>query len=146
MRRIIAIVVVVATASAVAVVALASTSAAGLPSYTNGYAKWPRINKTPFTSKGPLSSAHVGVKNVYANKRKVGRKYPNGTVIVKTIVKPGTKYVSQFAVMRKVDGRWRFVEYERSSPRAPYTVLAQGQLCVDCHMAVRANDYVFTKR
>ena len=30
--------------------------------------------------------------------------------------------------MRKVNGRWRFVEYELSGSR--YTVLAQGQLCV----------------
>ena len=30
------------------------------------------------------------------------QKYPNGTVVVKTIVKPGTKYVGQFAVMRKL--------------------------------------------
>jgi hypothetical protein len=25
-------------------------------------------------------------------------------------------------------------------------VLAQGQLCVDCHLQARSNDYVFTKR
>ena len=56
--RIFAIVGVVCVASAVAVVAVASSSANGLPSYTNGYAKWPRINKKPFTSTGPLSSAH----------------------------------------------------------------------------------------
>ena len=67
---------VLATASAVAVVAAASTSANGLPSYTNGYAKWPKINKKPFTSTGPLSSAHAGVKNVYASKKKVGQAVP----------------------------------------------------------------------
>jgi hypothetical protein len=27
-----------------------------------------------------------------------------------------------------------------------YTVLAQGQLCVSCHMQVKSRDYVFTKR
>jgi hypothetical protein len=145
-RRILALVGALALASAVAVVALASTSANGLPAYTNGYAKWPRLNKKPFTSTGPLSSAHQGVKNVYASKRKVGAKYPNGTVIVKTIVKPGTKYVGQFAVMRKLNGRWRFIEYERSSATARYTLLAQGQLCQNCHMQARANDFVFTKR
>jgi hypothetical protein len=145
-RTVLTVVAVVATTSAVAVAALASSSANGLPSYTNGYAKWPRINKKPFTSKGPLSSAHRGVKNVYASKRKVGARYPNGTVIVKTIVMPGTKFVGQFAVMRKVAGRWRFIEYERSSPTARYTVLAQGQLCTSCHVMARANDYVFTKK
>jgi hypothetical protein len=144
--RVLALVGVAAAASAAAVVALASSSANGLPSYTDGYAKWQRINKKPFTSKGPLSSAHTGVKNVYASRKKVGARYPNGTVIVKTIVKPGTTYVGQFAVMRKVNGRWRFIEYERSGPTARYTVLAQGQLCQSCHMQARANDFVFTKR
>jgi hypothetical protein len=142
--RILAIVAVVATASALAVVALASTSAAGLPSYTNGYAKWPRINKRPFTSTGPLSGAHVGVKNVYASRKKVGKRYPNDTVIVKTIRRAGQKGMpGQVAVMRKVDGRWRYVEYELEGSR--YTILAQGQLCQSCHMAARGNDYVFTK-
>lgn len=143
--RVLAVVGVVALASAVAVVAVASTSANGLPSYTNGYAKWPRINKKPFTSTGPLSSAHQGVKNVHASKKKVGAKYPNGTVIVKTIRPAGnTGLPNQVAVMRKVSGRWRYVEYQLSGSR--YTVLAQGQLCQSCHMQARANDYVFTKR
>ena len=143
--RVIAIVALAASTAAVGVVALASTSAAGLPSYTNGYAKWPRINKKPFTSTGPLSSAHTGVKNVYASKRKVGKKYPNGTVIVKTIRSAGDKGLpDQVAVMRKLDGRWRFVEYELSGSR--YTILAQGQLCQNCHAMARANDFVFTKR
>ena len=143
--KLIAIVAVVAFASAV-VVASARTTANGLPSYTNGWQSWQRINAKPFRDKGPLSAAHTGLKNVYASKRKRGRAYPNGTVIVKTIVKPGTKYVGQFAVMRKVKGRWRFVEYERSSARARYTLLAQGQLCVDCHVRARSTDYVFTQR
>jgi hypothetical protein len=142
--RIIATVAVAALAAALAVVALASSSAAGLPSYTNGYAKWPRLNKKPFTRTGPLSSAHAGVKNVYASKRKTGGRYPNGTVIVKTIRRPGDEGLpDQVAVMRKQNGRWRFVEYSLSGSR--YGVLAQGQLCVDCHMRARANDFVFTK-
>ncbi len=135
----------IAVASALSVVALASTAADGLPSYTTGYAKWPRLNKKPFTSTGPLSSAHRGVKNVYASKRIVGKRYPNGTVIVKTIQPSGRKGKPfQVAVMRKVAGKWRYVEYELSGSR--YTVLAQGALCQSCHMQARANDYVFTKR
>jgi hypothetical protein len=142
--RILAIVGVVALASAVAVVAVASSSANGLPSYTNGYTKWPRLNEKPFTSTGPLSSAHTGVKNVYASKKKVGRKYPNGTVVVKTIQPAGRKGKPyQVAVMRKLNGRWRYVEYQLSGAR--YGVLAQGALCQNCHMAARANDYVFTR-
>ena len=144
--RILAIVGAVALAASVAVVAVASTSANGLPAYTNGYAKWPRINKKPFTSTGPLSSAHAGVKNVYANKRKVGSKYPNGTVIVKTIQparRKGMPY--QVAVMRKRSGKWRYDEYELSG--STYRNLGFSQsLCQGCHQMARANDYVFTKK
>jgi hypothetical protein len=143
--RVLGVVAVAALGLSVAVVALASTSTAGLPAYTDGYAKWPRINKKPFTSTGPLSSAHQGVKNVYASKRKVGRKYPNGTVIVKTIQPAGRKgRPYQVAVMRKLNGKWRYVEYQLSGAR--YTVLAQGQLCQSCHSQARANDYVFTRK
>ncbi len=146
--RILAIVTALATASAVAVVAVAagSTSANGLPSYTNGYAKWPRINKRPFTSTGPLSSAHAGVKNVYASKRKVGKRYPNGTVIVKSIRRAGDapSRPAQVAVMRKTNGSWRYVEYELSGSRYRDLGFSQ-QLCQGCHMRARANDYVFTK-
>jgi Cytochrome P460 len=144
--KVIALVAVAAFASAVVVVASARTTANGLPAYTDGWQKWPKINRKPFTSTGPLSSAHSGRKNVYASKRKVRGKYPNGTVIVKTIVKPGTRFVGQFAVMRKVKGRWRYIEYERSSARARYALLAQGALCSSCHAQARASDYVFTKR
>ena len=135
-----------ALAASVAVVALASTSANGLPSYTNGYAKWPRINKKPFASTGPLSSAHAGVKNVYASKRKVGAKYPNGTVIVKTIQRGGAKGMpDQVAVMRKRDGKWRYDEYELSG--STYRNLGFSQsLCQGCHQQARANDYVFTRK
>jgi Cytochrome P460 len=142
--RILVVVAAVATTASVAVVALASTSAAGLPSYTDGYRQWPRINKKPFTRCGP-PCAHSGVKNVYASKKKAGAKYPNGTVIVKTVAKSGDRPAlpNQVAVMRKASGRWRYVEYVRSGSR--YTVLAQGQLCQSCHVQARANDYVFTK-
>jgi hypothetical protein len=138
-------VAVVALVSTVSVVALASTSANGLPSYTNGYAKWPKINRKPFTKCGP-PCAHSGVKNVYASKRKAGSKYPNGTVVVKTVAQAGDKPAlpNQVAVMRKVAGKWRYVEYQLAGSR--YTVLGQGSFCASCHAQARANDYVFTKR
>lgn len=144
--KLLALVAVIATGASLVVVASAQTTKSGLPAYTNGYQKWPKLNRRPFTSTGPLSSAHAGAKNVYASTRKRGRAFPNGTVIVKTIVKPGTRFVGQFAVMRKVKGRWQYVEWERSSPRARYRLLAQGQLCQSCHAQTRSNDYVFTKR
>jgi hypothetical protein len=145
-RKLVAVVAVAALAASAVVVAVASTTANGLPSYTNGYGKWPKLNRKPFRSTGPLSNAHAGLKNVYANKRKVRSKFPNGTVIVKTIVPRGVGYVGQVAVMRKLKGRWRFVEYTRSSRTARYTVLAQGQLCQSCHAQAKSSDYVFTKR
>ena len=143
--KILALVAVAASGSSAVVVASAESTRSGLPAYTNGWQAWPRLNETPFRSTGPLSSAHTGLKNVYASKRKRGRTYPNGTVIAKTIVKPGTTFVGQFAAMRKVNGRWQFVEWQRSSRAARYRVLAQGQLCQSCHAQARANDYVFTK-
>ena len=144
--RILAIVGAAALAASVAVVALASSSANGLPSYTDGYAKWPRINRKPFTSTGPLSSAHAGVKNVYASKPKIGTRYPNGTVIVKTIQRGGPKGMpDQVAVMRKRVGKWRYDEYELSG--STYRNLGFSQsLCQGCHQQARANDYVFTKK
>jgi hypothetical protein len=85
------------------------------------------------------------VKNVYTSKKKVGKRYPNGTVIVKTIRPAGRKgKPSQVAVMRKQKGTWRYIEYTLSGTR--YTVLAQGRLCQSCHMAARVNDYVFTRK
>jgi len=143
-RRIIAVVVLVAVAASTVVVAMASTTAAGLPAYTDGYQKWPKINKKPFTKCGP-PCAHGGIKNVYASKRKVGSKYPNGTVVVKSIAQAGQKGMpNQVAVMRKVAGRWKYIEYELSGSR--YSVIGQGQFCASCHAQAKANDYVFTTR
>jgi hypothetical protein len=141
--KVIAVVAVVAFAAAIAVVAAAKTTANGLPAYTNGYLKWSKLNRKPVTGG---SAAHSGTKNVYASRKRVGKRFPNGTVIVKTIARPGDKpaLASQVAVMRKANGRWRFVEYELSGSR--YTVLAQGRLCVSCHVQAKSSDYVFTKR
>ncbi|HXG76141.1 MAG TPA: cytochrome P460 family protein [Gaiellaceae bacterium] len=141
--RIVVLVALAALLAAAAVVAVAATSANGLPAYTNGYQSWPRLNAKPIRGG---SSAHRGVKNVYASRKRVGKLFPNGTVIVKSIAQPGDRAArpSQVAVMRKVAGRWRWVEYELSGSR--YTVLAQGALCVSCHVQARARDWVFTKR
>jgi hypothetical protein len=142
-RRLLAVALVAALSVVVVVVASARTSANGLPSYTNGYPGWQKLNRKPITGGSP---AHSGLKNVYVSTPKAGRKYRNGTVIVKTIARAGDARgrPSQVAVMRKVDGRWRFVEYQLSCLR--FTVLAQGRLCVSCHVRAQASDYVFTKR
>ena len=132
-----------AVAASAVVVAVASTTAAGLPAYTDGYQKWAKINKKPFTKCGP-PCAHGGIKNVYASKKKVGSKYPNGTVVVKSIAQAGQKGMpNQVAVMRKVAGRWKYIEYQLSGSR--YGVIGQGQFCASCHAQAKANDYVFTR-
>jgi hypothetical protein len=56
--------------------------------------------------------AHNDVKNVYASRPRGGnRRFPNGSVIVKSIADPGARGLArQVAVMRKVQGRGRWVE------------------------------------
>jgi hypothetical protein len=126
--------VVVAAAAGLTVAATATTTKNGLPAYTDGYATWQKLNRRPLTAPG----AHNGIKNVFASKpRAANRRFPNGTVIVKSIAEP-------VAVMRKVQGRWQWVEYTLAGGR--YEVLARGALCTSCHMQARANDWVFTKR
>jgi hypothetical protein len=142
-RTLVAVVVVgLATVAALSVVAAAQTTKNGLPAYTDGYASWTKLNRKPVTKPG----AHNGVKNVYASRaRAANKRFPNGTVIVKSIAEPGAKGLAkQVAVMRKVRGTWQWVEYELSGSR--YGVLARGSLCSSCHMQARANDWVFTKR
>jgi hypothetical protein len=127
-------------AGAGAIVASAAPQANGLPASTDGYASWPKINRKPVVSGG----AHDGVKNVFRSKARAGKTYPNGTVIVKSIAEPGAKGLPRdVAVMRKVSGKWQWVEYRRSG--ATYGVLAKGALCSGCHMQAKANDWVFTK-
>ncbi len=137
-----ALVVAAGLAGAITVVAAANSTANGLPAYTNGFTGWKKLNKKPITGG---SSAHIGVKNVYASKpRAASRKFPNGTVIVKTIADRGAKGLpGQVAVMRKVSGRWKWVEYALSGKR--YSAFASGQVCTSCHMDVRSRDWVFTK-
>jgi Cytochrome P460 len=133
--------VVLLAGAGLTVAATATTTKNGLPAYTDGYAKWRKLNKRPVTTPG----AHNGIKNVYASRpRGKNKKFPNGTVIVKSIAEPGAKGLAkQVAVMRKVQGRWQWVEWELDGGR--YGVLARGALCSSCHMQARANDWVFTK-
>jgi len=142
MRALVAAIAVVLVAIAgLTFAATAATTKNGLPAYTDGFTKWQKLNRKPVTTPG----AHNGVKDVYASRaRAPNRKFPNGTVIVKSIADPGAKGLArQVAVMRKVRGTWQWVEYERSGGR--YAVLAKGSLCSSCHMQARANDWVFTK-
>lgn len=139
---IVVLVLATALAGAASIVALAAPRADGLPSYTDGYRGWTKLNRRPVTAPG----AHTGIKNVYASRarRRDGR-FPTGTVIVKSVARFGaTGPPAHVAVMRKLRGGWRWVEYAREGDR--YGVLARGSLCTACHVQARANDWVFTTR
>lgn len=135
---------VAGTAAAVA----ATAGKDGLPAYVAGYQQWQRINKKPIVGG---SSAHTGTKNVYTSRRKSGARFPAGTIIVKAGSHPGRKWIYLIAVMRKVKGSnpaandWQMVEYTRSSPTGRFSKLAEGQLCLSCHVLAQSNDYVYTR-
>lgn len=139
--RLVVLVVALAAVGGAAV-ALAAPQRNGLPAYTDGYARWTKLNRKPVTTPG----AHDGIKNVYASRsRGATGRFPDGTVIVKSIADPGAKgLAAQVAVMRKARGRWQWVEYTLQGGR--YGVLARGQLCVDCHVQAKTRDWVFTRR
>ncbi|MBA3787266.1 MAG: cytochrome P460 family protein [Actinobacteria bacterium] len=135
-------------ALAVAGSAGARTDANGIPSYVDGYAKWPKLNAKPIRGGSP---AHQGTKQVYASKRKTGTNYPLGTIVVKTATPPGKQWLSLVATMRKIrgttNGGWRWEEFTRSSPTARFTKIAFPESgCAACHMQAKASDYVFTRR
>ena len=126
----------------------ARTDANGIPSYVDGYAKWPKLNAKPIRGGSP---AHQGTKQVYASKRKTGTNYPLGTIVVKTATPPGKQWLSLVATMRKIrgttNGGWRWEEFTRSSPTARFTKIAFPESgCAACHMQAKSNDDVFTRR
>ncbi len=122
----------------------------GLPAYTAGFERWQKLNRRPIPPR--RNDAHRGTKNVYVSRARVGARYPYGTVVVKTIRRPGESFVSVIAVMRKVRGAnrrhndWVMIEYDRSSTRDRFSAFASGAICTGCHMQVRGRDYVFTRR
>jgi hypothetical protein len=123
-------------------------TANGIPAYVDGYAKWPRLNRLPIRAG---SSAHQGIKNVYASKRKTSARYPLGTIVVKTGMPPGKKWLSLVATMRKIrgttNGGWRWEEFTRSSPTARFTKVGFPESgCAACHAQAKSNDFVFTRR
>jgi hypothetical protein len=159
-----AVVAVVAALAAVLVSAAATAPSRtparplpGLPGYTAGFESWLRLNRRPIPAR--QTDAHLGTKNVYVNRTRArlapgGRQrfpYPYGTAVVKSIRRPGQRFVGVVAVMRKLRGKnpahndWVMVEYLRSTPRARFSPVASGAVCTSCHMQARARDYVFTR-
>lgn len=139
------LVLVLAMLAAGAVVAAAQTSTNGLPKYTKNYKKWPRLTKKLIKGGSP---AHQGNKHVYTSKKQnlKTKKFPNGTVIVKSIAEPGKKGLPALvAVMRKVKGKWQWGEYTLSGKR--YSRLQiPNSVCTGCHVGAKKKDWVFTAK
>ena len=123
----------------------------GLPVWTAGYRGWFKVNRLPIPPRRSRD-AHGGTKNVYASRRARGGRYSYGTVIVKEITRPRERFIGILAAMRKVRGAnpshndWVMIEWERSSTRERFDLLARGAICTSCHVQVRKDDYVFTRR
>ena len=129
----------------------------GLPAYTAGFDRWLKLNRAPIPPRP--NDAHLGTKNVFVNRTRArlapgGRQrfpYPNGSIIVKSIRRPGQRFVGVVAVMRKLRGKnpahndWLMIEYLRASQSARFRELASGALCTGCHVQARRRDYVFTR-
>ncbi len=125
----------------------AAVAEPGLPDYTAGYRDFSGLVslEIPENSGAP----HGGVKNVFATADREGATFPDGAVVVKEGERGGDQ-AAIVAIMRKVagvdpeHGDWEYIEYSRSDPQSPYTVLAQDQVCWGCHMGAIDNDWVFT--
>lgn len=123
---------------------------AGLPDYTAGFRDFTGLVSLNI----PAGSApHGGVKSVWANNDRETTVedafFPEGTIVVKEGERGGDS-AAIIAVMRKVNGidpehgDWEFIEWSRSDPSSPYTVLAQDSVCWGCHAGAVETDWVFT--
>jgi cytochrome P460 len=132
----------------VGAVASAQSRKDGLPTFVDGYAAWPKLNRKPIVGG---SSAHQGTKNVYASRRRAENRFSVGTIIVKTASPTGKRWLSLVATMRRVkgtqNGGWLWAEYTRSAPGTRFTKVAfPASGCAACHAQAKTNDFVFTRR
>jgi hypothetical protein len=44
------------------------------------------------------------------------------------------------------NGNWRWIEYARASPNAPFREIARDAVCWSCHVGAKKTDWVFTTR
>jgi hypothetical protein len=124
----------------------------GIPKQFQPYRSWHKVNAKPI--KPTPTTAHPGVKNVYASKKKAKGRYPFGTLIVKEgfSTSGGKRFVSLIATMRKArgldpaHGNWKFIEWTRSSPKARFAEIARDATCWSCHVQAKKTDWVFTTR
>jgi hypothetical protein len=120
----------------------------GLPRYTAGFDTWIRLSAGAIPPR-ESGDAHLGTKRVWTTDRRKGDRYPNGTIVVKSALRPGKDFIGLVAIMRKRPGfdpehnNWEFVEYTRESPDARFTLTASGTVCWSCHVGAAETDYVW---
>ena len=114
-----------------------------------GYRSWTKLNAQPIPPRD--SDPHNGTKNVYASKTiGAGRRFADGTIVVKAATRPGADFIALIAIMRKRQGAdpehndWVFVEYTREAPSDRFGETADGSVCWSCHVGAVDTDYVFT--
>ncbi len=124
----------------------------GIPKVFQPYKTWNKVNAKPIPNT--RTTAHPGIKNVYASKKTVKGRYPFGTLIVKEgfSTSGGKRFVSLIATMRKArdldpaHGNWKFIEWTRSSPTARFAEIARDATCWSCHALAKQKDWVYTTR
>jgi Cytochrome P460 len=120
----------------------------GLPHYTAGFEAWIRLSAGAIPPR-ESGDAHLGTKRVWTTDRRKGKRYPNGTIIVKSASRPGKDFLGLVAIMRKRPGfdpehnDWEFVEYTRESAGARFGLAASGTVCWSCHVGAAETDYVW---
>lgn len=120
----------------------------GLPRYTAGFDTWIRLSAGAIPPR-ESGDAHLGTKRVWTTERRKGDRYPNGTIIVKSALRPGKDFIGLVAIMRKRPGfdpehnNWEFVEYTRESAGARFGLTASGTVCWNCHVGAVDTDYVW---
>lgn len=120
----------------------------GLPRYTAGFDTWIRLSAGAIPPR-ESGDAHLGTKRVWTTERRKGDRYPNGTIIVKSALRPGKHFIGLVAIMRKRPGfdsehnDWEFVEYTRESANARFGLTASGTVCWSCHVGAAETDYVW---
>ncbi|MBI4640097.1 MAG: cytochrome P460 family protein [Candidatus Tectomicrobia bacterium] len=134
----------------------------GIPDDIANYRTWTKMNATPITD---LSNPRAGPKNTFITLSHdelrdiigpggVGRKpFPDGTTIVRETLDPDARFLRVLFVMRK-DSKaagqtkgWVFSGFSRTAadqPFQPTQIEDPVARCLNCHLQVKASDFVFT--
>ena len=99
---------------------------------------------------------HEGFKRVYAcNVSDAQRRalqagdvtvFPEEALIVKASRRDGEDFNWLVATARKLGGQWEWLEYTRNFDDERFLEIpASPQVCVDCHRAATASDWIFTR-